>query len=264
MRAMKCPNCGTESNGAFCSECGAPMKGAKCRECSAALVTGANFCTSCGTPVRGGAGATSNTPWIITGVALVALIAVLLWPALSGRGSKSADEGRVPISQMENVQSVGTQAESEDAGGGGSPPQLTGSPREQADRLFNRIMTERAGGDTARAKFFLPMGIQAYGMAGELDADGLYHLSLLQIFGADYKAARETAEKILSKDPTHLLGLSAAQDAAMGEGDKAAAAKYAKRFLSAYDSEMKKTKEEYQDHARMMPELKKSAEAIAR
>lgn len=255
---MKCPNCGAESNGAFCPECGAPVKGAQCRECAAPLVPGASFCTACGTPARAGARRANNTPWFVVGAALVAFIVVLMWPTISGRNGPSATEGRMPLGQMAGAADSGADASAT----GPTQAMIGGTPRENADRLFNRIMTERASGDTARAKFFLPMGIQAYQMVGDLDADGLYHLSLLQALSGDDKAALTSAERILKGDPKHLLGLAAAADAARASGATATAKKYYQRFLDAYDSELKTTKEEYKDHAQILPTFKKDAETF--
>jgi tetratricopeptide (TPR) repeat protein len=257
---MKCPNCGAQTTGAFCSECGAPLKGAKCRDCQASLPAGARFCNNCGMAVAGGSRANtgaSRLPWITAGAALVLLIVVLAWPALQSADQPQADD-RVPLNQFDETMGAAGPA----AAGGPGP--LSGSPRENADRLFNRVMSERESGDTAQAKFFLPMAIQAYGMAGELDADGYYHLSLLQNFSGDHKAAQTSAERILATSPNHLLGLSAAAAAARAAGDNAAARAYYQRFLSAYDAESKSTKQEYQDHGRMFPELKNEAEGFVR
>jgi tetratricopeptide (TPR) repeat protein len=248
---MKCPNCSAVSSGAFCPECGTPLKGAKCKSCNTALEPGANFCTSCGTAVRETSAARTSPVWYAAGAGLVILIAALAWP----RGGSDApqDDGRKPISQITDAEAEGAPA--------GTPPQLTGTPREQADRLFNRIMTEQANGDTAQAKFFLPMGLQAYDMAGELDNDALYHLALLHDLGGDYKSAQATAERILSTSPKHLLGLSAAGNAARDRGDTAAAKKYYQRFLDAYDTESTRTDlPEYRDHGRAFPDL--HAEAL--
>lgn len=251
---MKCPSCGAESSGAFCAECGAPLKGAKCRDCGSPLTPGARYCTNCGARTgESGGGGGSKAPWFVAGGALLIFVVVLLWPKISGQNAEN--ERKVPISQVQNAD-LGT---ADQAGSAEGP--LTGTPREQADRLFNRIMTERENGDTAKAKFFLPMGIQAYEVVGDsLDADGLYHLSLLQSFSGDFKAARATAEKVLKTQPNHLLALSAAANAARAQGDNATARKYYQRFLSVYDSELKTGKEEYQDHSRILPDLKKEAE----
>jgi double zinc ribbon protein len=254
---MKCPNCGSDASGAFCSECGSPLKGAKCRECNSPLPAGAKFCTNCGTPVAARARAVAQTPskapWFVAGGALLLVTLVLLWPSITG--SSDDRTGRVPLSQIENPGGASVD---------GAPAPLTGSPREQADRLFNRIMTERESGDSAKVNQFLPMGIQAYQLAGDLDADGLYHLSLLQALNRDYAASRSTAEQILANSPNHLLALSAAANAARNAGDKTAARKYYQQFLSAYDAELKTKKQEYEDHGRMLPELRAEAEQFVK
>jgi tetratricopeptide (TPR) repeat protein len=250
---MKCPSCGAQSEGAFCSECGSPLRGAKCRECNAALSAGARFCNNCGAGTGRASGASeggSKLPWIVAGASALVLVAALAWPALRGGGSNEPD-GRVPLNQMGDV---GTGA------AGAAPGPLAGTPREQADRLFNRIMTERESGDTAQARFFVPMAVQAYAMAGDLDADGLYHLALVHQVGGDHKAARETAEKILALSPNHLLGLSAAANAARASGDDASARAYYQKFVQAFDTESKSPRPEYQDHERMFPDLKSEAE----
>lgn len=254
---MKCPNCGAESSGAFCAECGTPLKGARCRECNAALATGARFCTNCGTPTTGKKAAGQNRiAWYVVGGAGALLLAVLLWPTLTGKSTGDESDGRVPIGQMPAGSAPGAD--------GAAVDPLSGTPREQADRLFNRVMTEKESGDTARAKFFTPMAIQAYGAIPNLDHDGLYHLSLVHTVAGDFKAARETAEKILAQSPNHLLALSAAAGAARGAGDKAAAKRYYERFLAAFDSENKRDLPEYQDHSRMFPDLKSEAEAYVK
>src|SRR5688500_9066362 len=141
---MKCPNCSAQSDGAFCSNCGAPLKGAQCKSCAAPLVSGARFCTNCGTPVGNPSGGGGNLPWIIAGLALAGLIGVLAWPGIDRVAQPDAQaDGRVPIQQMNT--------DGGEAGQSGPGP-LTGTPREQADRLFNRIMTERESGDTAQAR----------------------------------------------------------------------------------------------------------------
>lgn len=249
---MKCPNCGADANGAFCGDCGTPLKGAKCKGCKAALAPGANFCTSCGTAVRETSKGGTTAIWYVAGAGLLVLILALLWPR-GGNDGSSPNDGRVPIGQITD--------EGTSAPAAGTQPPLSGTPREQADRLFNRVMSEQAGGDTTQAKFFLPMALEAYGMAGDLDADGLYHLALLQDLGGDYTGARATAEQILTTSPNHLLALSAAGNAARNEGDRAAAKRYYDRFLAAYAAESTRTDlPEYRDHGRALPDLKTEAE----
>lgn len=240
---MKCINCHQEATGSFCSNCGAPVDGASCSVCEAPLSSGARFCTRCGAPVRN---RPSIIPWLITGAALVALIVVLTWPAVRGTGGPRFNPqapAQAPI-----------------ASAPGSPPPLTGTPREQADRLFNRVMTERADGNLEQAEFFLPMAISAYRQAEPLDADGRFHLSLLEASAGELAASRASAEQILATTPDHLLALGAAAEAAAGEGDSAAAREYYQQFLDAYDAGSQESRPEYDDHARLLPEYQRAAE----
>lgn len=252
---MRCPNCQTESEGAYCPECGAPLKGAPCANCEAPLPPGARFCTQCGEPVRSAA---SNLPWYIAGVAVVALVVTLLLPTLRGGGSGgtflSSDAGAAPPAMGAAGAAGGTPT--------GAPGPLTGTPREQADRLFNRIMSDLQSGNQQDAQFFLPMGIQAYEQVPDLDADGLYHLSLLQSAAKQPKDALASAKQILAKSPDHLLGLAAAAQAAEQQGDSSAAADYYRHFLRVYDEQSKQSLQEYSDHANVLPEYRQQAQAF--
>lgn len=254
---MKCANCGTESSGRFCPSCGAQLRKSSCAECGAELAPGARFCNRCGTAVGAGAGSgkrpeaaasggNANLPWYIAGAVLLVLILILVVPMITDRTDSASTQG--PF--VPNVVNGGT---------GGTPPPLTGSPREQADRLFNRIMTAREQGDTATALQFTPMAIDAYGMAEPLDNDGLYHLAAIHIIAGSHDLARSTADQILAREPNHLLGLSAAAEAADAAGDTAAARELYQRLLAAYDTESARGLQEYLDHARQLPELRETA-----
>src|SRR5690606_6824160 len=234
---MRCPVCQSEGQGAYCAACGAPLEGAPCPGCQAPLVPGAQYCVACGRPVRAAA---SNLPWYIAGAALVALIAVVLTAVLrTGQPASAA---------------TGAPAASAPAGSATTAaPPLTGTPREQADRLFNRIMQASAAGDSAEVSFFLPMALAAYRDAEPLDADGLYHLSVLEKAAGDPTSARATAERILEADPDHLLGLAAAARAARDPGDTAAARRYYGRLLEVYDAQRQRALPEYADHTMILP-----------
>ena len=241
---MRCPVCGTDTDGKFCPECGTPVKVSNCAACQATLLPDAYFCTQCGARVRG----SKTTPAYLIGGALFAVVVVLLIISLRGE--------RQPAANTDVSDAPGPVA--------GSPPPLTGTPREQADRLFNRIMQERESGDTARARFFLPMAITAYQSAGPLDNDGRYHLSVLQSLAGDAAAARRTAEQILSADQNHLLGLHAAAMAALAQKDQAAARRFYQRILNAYAVERARDLPEYRDHASLLPQLETEARTFLR
>src|SRR3982751_5794777 len=100
-----CPNCGAAASGRFCSSCGTALAGARCTHCSAPLTPGAPFWHRCGTP--SGAAPVNNKsfvaglPWAVAGIALVALIALVVGQRFGGRGGAAnqvanADGGPAP------------------------------------------------------------------------------------------------------------------------------------------------------------------------
>jgi hypothetical protein len=191
----------------------------------------------------------------VAGGAIVALIVVLLLPTLRPAppvvGPRGSDApfagGAIPPG----------------AAGGMQAAPLTGSLREQADRLFNRIMEARSAGDDQQAEFFLPMALMAYRDVPDLDDDGLYHLALLEATGGEPAAGRATAERILAHSPDHLLALAVAAEAAESLGDGAAAAAYSRRFLDAWERERGRDLQEYLDHSRILPTYREAAERRA-
>jgi tetratricopeptide (TPR) repeat protein len=246
----KCPSCGKQSEGAFCSHCGTALhdQGA-CPSCGARLPAGARFCTKCGQAVGAAAskGGGSNLPWYLLGAALVALALLLVLPYLQDNTTPDPSAA-APFAGG--------------AAGGGAPPPLTGTPREQADALFNRIMSARESGDSTGAVFFTPMAIQAYGMAEPLDDDGRYHLALVHTVAGNHDEAVATAEQILEGSPQHLLALAAAAEAEAIRGNLDAARAYARRFLDAYPTERDRQLQEYVDHAAILPEYEREARAL--
>lgn len=246
---MKCTICQTETAGAFCQTCGAPAEGAACGACSHELLAGANFCTSCGAPVRP---APARLPWIVAGASLVALAAVLLAPALRpGGGAANQTLGPAFVGSGPTQPGIETVA----------PGPLTGSPREQADRLFNRIMIAQEQGDLDQVAFFLPMGVLAYRQAGDLDDDGLYHLSLLETASGEPASGLVTADKILTRNPNHILALGAAAQAADALGDRDLARRHYSRILDVFQEERGRPLPEYLDHVAMINAYREEAEA---
>ena len=138
------------------------------------------------------------------------------------------------------------------------------TPREAADRLFNRVMTAVSTNDDAEVQSFLPMAIRALELAEPLDTDGKFHLVLLRLTGQMNAEALEDADEILSEQPNHLLGLAMAGDASLAMGDSASARAFYARWLDAFESESQKDLLEYRDHAPMFPEMQATAEALGR
>ena len=249
---MQCPNCKTESKGRFCPSCGTPLGGAACPACGAGLAPGARFCTQCGRPAQGGGRAGSTVPlsWVVAAAAILVAVVAFLVPR--GGGSAAAPGGAAPFAGTTGGNAAGASA----------VDPLSGTPREQADRLFDRIMRESSNGNVDQARFFTPMAIQAYGMAEPLDADGLYHLSLVQAVAGDFNASQATAQRILDAMPTHLLGLAALAEAALGAGDTATGRQAWRTWLDNLLTEKAKGLPEYTDHAPILETYEATARKL--
>ena len=102
-----------------------------------------------------------------------------------------------------------------------SPAELAAmSPREAADRLFDRAMREKeSGGD--QAAFFAQMAVNAYSglPAEQIDSDARFHIGLLHVLSGNAPAAQEEARAILEDNPRQLYGLILELRAAEATGD---------------------------------------------
>ncbi len=227
--STKCPKCGSPASGKFCGICGTPLHTA-CTSCGRELSAGAKFCLECGKPVGRGTPAGSNMPLVVGGGAavLVALLA-LVWftasrrpveppPVAAGLGAATTD-----ISQM--------------------------SPREQANRLFDRVMAAQERGDQQEVDFFAPMAIQTHALLGALDNDARYHLGLLHTVGGSREAALVQADSLELAVPGHLFAAMLRATVAVARGDDAELAGARQAFLEAYDREMASASPEYTEHA---------------
>jgi tetratricopeptide (TPR) repeat protein len=243
---------------------------AACQECSTELLSGARFCNVCGTPVKSAAPAqpqppeaqpavretedaprpSSNLAWYIAGAALVALIIALLYPRLRGEPARTAP----PFAGAPAA--TGAPA--------GDPRNIdlaSMTPREAADRLFDRVMRSISTGDTAQARTFLPMALGAYERVPELDADARYHLGTLHLLAGDPRAARAQADTMLTATPNHLFGLFVAAKAAQEQGNAQQATTLYQRFLDAYDAEVASKLPEYEAHAPALPQMRTEAQS---
>lgn len=263
---VTCPACGAAGTGRFCSTCGAPLDATACAGCAAPLTPGAKFCHRCGlaagsvpaAAARPAASSAANVlPW---GVAFVALLAVAAMAA--GRnfgaargGTLDAPLNALPQAALGEGPAAGPPAAGPFAGGaagaGGRAPDLSQmSPRDIADRLFDRIMRLSAEGKPDSVGFFSEMALQNYAQMGSaLDADLRYDMGrVAEVAGRD-EIARAQADTILTQQPTHLLGLVLAVKAATMRGDAAAVAAFNKRLVAAAPAERAKNLEEYQRHS---------------
>ncbi len=259
MTQRTCPSCSRQSEGRFCPDCGAGLEGpATCASCNAELPESGRFCVQCGRPVERSLTPASATnqpatapsraswvPWAIAGGALVAILGMVLYP----RMDRAAD----PLTTAAGPPITGTRA----AAPGVDLSSMT--PREAADRLFNRVMQNVSDGDTAQARQFLPMALAAYERAGELDRDGHYHVAVLELVNENPAAARARADTILAGEPDHLFGLATAAQAEMAMGNRAEAEALYRRLLEVYDVESRRSLPEYDDHPQVMPAVRAEA-----
>ena len=139
------------------------------------------------------------------------------------------------------------------------------TPREAADRLFDRVMRAAEGGDPAEATRFLPMAIASYDLITALSLDDRFHLSLLHAVNDDAASALAVAEAGLAVRPTHLLCLATAAEAALLAGDSAQARTHYQTLVDVYDEEIGAGLVEYGTgeggHANLLPVLREQARA---
>lgn len=248
---MKCQKCGAEAKGNFCSSCGGQLKQGVCPSCGGPTKPGDGFCTQCGVTLGGkgetatAAGGLGNLGWWMAGGTLLILILVLGYPVFTrsgGSDSSSTDPLSGPPAGMVDLSQL--------------------SPREAADQLFDRVMRGLSAGDTEGAMGFMPMAISAYQLLDSLDADGQFHLALLQLRAGEAEESLASSRAGLEQFPDHLLLLSTAADAAVEVGDDAAAEAFYRRTLEVYDAEVAKQLWEYQAHEGLLPGIRTAAESF--
>ena len=122
------------------------------------------------------------------------------------------------------------------------------SPRERADRLYDRIMRLAEQGKQDSVELFASMAIPAFEALGTLDADARFDLGRVAELSRNYDIASAQADTILRDAPTHLLGLVLAARVADARGDRAARATFERRLLSAESAELQKPLDEYARH----------------
>jgi double zinc ribbon protein len=235
-----CPACGAPTTGRFCAECGAAVVGAICAGCRSQLAPGARFCHRCGTAVGTAPAPASKAnaalPWGVAAIAVLAFIAYAAGQRFGGTRAPSAP-----------AQATG--APDAPAEGVVRAPDISQmSPREQADKLFDRVMRYASEGKPDSVQFFAPMAMSAIQRLAPLDPHLHYDYGLIAVVSGDEPAAVAQADTILRDNPTHLLGLILASRAAGMRSDQKAQADYDRRLIAADPAERAKGLEEYRDH----------------
>lgn len=250
-KPVQCPSCGQHVAGRFCSHCGAVLV-STCPSCDAKIKPGARVCHACGASLTERAAskrwnAQTIAPWVAIGLATVALVVAVI--SLIDRGNRAATPvpfplpltSTVPVDQRPDLSSM--------------------TPRQAADRLFNRVMAAAERGDTAEALQFVPMALEAYEQLGTLDNDARYHVALIHMTAGDIESARVHLDKLRQSVPNHLLGIMLEHQIAEQDGNQDSAARAYEAFLAAYDTEIATGRTEYQDHRGGIERFRKAAEA---
>ena len=210
------------------------------------LTPGARFCHRCGTAVgtrpffaAQQRNAASILPWGVAAIALLALVAFLAGQRFGG--------SRAPTAAAAAADAPFASA-AQDGSAPRAPDISNLSPRERADRLFDRVMRLSSEGKTDSVRFFAPMALSVYQSLGPLDADLRYDFGRVAEVAGASEIARAQADSILASDSTHLLGLVLGTRAAQLRGDSAAARTFSRRLLAAEPSESAKKLPEYERH----------------
>ena len=127
-------------------------RGSRCPSCQTALQPDAKFCHQCG--ALAGDQPTVNR-WSLKSISPALLIVAAGFGLLLVVGNFATKEKTPPVAPQSSMSAAPRQA--------GNPVDLsTMTPRDAADRLFNRVMSAEENGDDAQAKQFAPMALQAY------------------------------------------------------------------------------------------------------
>lgn len=258
---MNCPRCGTSGDGKFCASCGAALIAPKCPSCAHESQPGARFCNQCGASLAGGVGqgaaagapadsskegVTSNLGWWMAGAMLAGLILVIGWP-IYGPGGRTQSPAPAQGAGIVDASSVDLSSM---------------TPRQAADRLYERVMTAVSAGDQGEVLRFMPMAIASYERAAPLDADGIHHLASLLREAQRHEEALAITLQALEDTPDHLLVLVSAAEASVGIGDDDAARGHYQHILDVWDAEMAKGVVDYELHDRLMPSIRSAAEGF--
>lgn len=142
----------------------------------------------------------------------------------------------------------------------GEPPDLSQlTPRQMADRLFNRVMMASERGNRSEALDFLPMAVQAYSNLPALDRDAHYHLALIHDVAGDRAAVERHLAALQDGAPNHLLALVLEHRLARRAGDQASADRIRAAFAAAYDAEMALGRPEYREHRNVVEGFRAAA-----
>jgi len=133
------------------------------------------------------------------------------------------------------------------------------SPRERADRLYNRVMSAAERGDSGQVHFFVPMALESYALIGRLDPDAHYHVGMIDLVNRDYAAALAQADSISQASPRHLFASLIRIQVATARGDNTGRDRAYRAFADSYQTEMAAKRPEYEEHSAVLQRARDDA-----
>lgn len=225
-----------------------------CPACGERVQSGARFCQNCGRALTAGGWLDAQRLSVLGAGAVALVVLGLLFASIIETGP-TVDER--PAATVPSRKAATTPS--------GQPPDLsTMSPREAADRLFNRVMTADEQGDEDQVTQFAPMAVAAYDRLEDLDLDALYHLGLIHAAVGDADGAWDAVERLRAAVPGHLLASLLEHRLALDVDDQAKAKHAIERFEANYQEEIKIDRREYSDHRRSIDQFRTQIGTAAR
>ena len=218
-----------------------------CHACGTSLSPGARFCHKCGanTALPSGGGWRTGLPWGIAGLAIGALLTMLV------RTGRSDSPRAVSATESSGITTMP------------APDISQMSPEERAQRLFDRVMRLGEEGKTDSVQFFMPMALGAYQQLPALSLDSHFDLGLLHLAAGDPANALKEADAIRQAAPTHLFGFVLRARALAARGDSRGAAQAYRDFLKNEPAERTRRRPEYEEHGRILDAIHSEAAAAA-
>ena len=145
------------------------------------------------------------------------------------------------------------------ASGAATPPDLsTMSPKEQFERLNDRVTRAAEQGDSATAITFWPMAAGAYDILppADRDVDARFHMAWLHYLVGEYSQTLALADTINTTSPGNLFSYYLRAAVAAAQGDSATARAQRNAFHTHFAAEIGKTGHpEYVDHRAMLDQF---------
>lgn len=214
-----------------------------CHACGTTLAETARYCHKCGasTAARSPGGWRVGLPWGIAGIALGALLTMVLSRTVRSDVPPTPDGPSTPMIQAPDISQM--------------------SPEERAQRLFDRVMRLGEEGKLDSVQFFMPMALGAYQQLPALSLDAHFDLGLLHLAAGDPAGALQEADAIRALVPTHLFGFVLRARALQAQGDPRGAMQAYRAFLTNESAERARRRPEYAEHSRILDAI--HSEAVA-